>query len=38
MKSNIKGRRGIYEDSLQGIYEGKNPKKSSDYKPGGILF
>jgi len=29
---------GIYENSLQGVYERKNPKKSSDYKPGGVLF
>jgi hypothetical protein len=39
MKSKLIGRRReIYENSLQRVYEGKNPKKSGDYKPGGILL
>jgi hypothetical protein len=31
-------RREIYENSLQRVYERKNSKKSSDYRPGGIFL
>jgi hypothetical protein len=27
-----------YEDLLQRVHEGKNPKKSGNHKPGSILF